>query len=52
VSISDKYFAKELLLKNINSNDFSLFIYNNIPMIVYFDNTEKLLTFKEIPFND
>lgn len=52
VSIADKYFAKELLLKNVNADDFSLFVYNNIPMIVYFDNSEKLLTFKEIPFND
>lgn len=52
VSIADKYFAKELLLKNISADNFSLFVYKKTPMIVYFDNAEKLLTFKEIPFNE
>ena len=51
-SISRREFLYETLLKNINATDFTFFLYNDMPMIVYFDINTNLLKFKRIPFND
>ena len=51
-SISRREFLYETLIKNINATDFTFFLYNDMPMIVYFDINTNLLKFKRIPFND